>query len=101
MDVRRKAHKRVAKELVEGAHVTSLAGCIKEHRDRRHFVAQALDAMCIFCSTDPDRLAKHRQLILAALAYARQEVLWYFLHINEVASPEVSSCLQLLCIQGC
>lgn len=69
---------------MEGAHETAAAGCMKEHRDRRHFAAQALSAICTFCSADPDRLAEFRQLILAALAYAREEVLWFFLHINEV-----------------
>ncbi len=80
----RKAFKRVAKQLVEAAHETAAAECIREHQERRYFAAQALEVICTFCSANPNRLAGFRQLVLAALAYAREEALWFFLHINEV-----------------
>ena len=82
----RKAHKRTARALVGASHEAAVAGCMPEHRHRRILAAQCLEATLTSCTAEPYRLARQREFVFAALAYARDEVLWYFLHVNEVGS---------------
>ena len=82
----RKAHRRMAKALVPTSYGAAVAGCMLEHRHRRILGAQCLEATLTCCTAEPAQLARKMESVLAALAYARDEVLWYFLHINEVGS---------------
>ena len=84
----RKSWKRTAKQVVEHAHETALAGCVQEHRERRLYAAEVLEAILVYCSMQPARLAQFRHLTLAALAVSREEVLWHFLHVNEVCCKQ-------------
>ena len=81
----RKAHRQTAKQLVESSHDAATAGCMTEHRHRRILAARMLEAIPQAFAAEPLGLAKFRELAFAALAYARDEVAWYFLHVNEVS----------------
>lgn len=80
----RKAHRRIAKHLIELAHDEAAARCSQEHQSRRLLLTRKLDAIKVFCRSNPVRLAAFRELVLAALACAREEILWHFLHVDEV-----------------
>lgn len=82
----RKAHRQTAKQLVESAHEVATVGCMTEHSHRRTLAARMLEALPQAFSAEPLGVAKFRELAFAALAYARDEVIWYFLHVNEVNS---------------
>ena len=55
-----------------------------EHRARRLLSQQILERLATFSEHRPKQLQSHLQMVLAALQYARAEVLWYFWHVNEV-----------------
>jgi hypothetical protein len=69
---------------VENAHEVATAGCMTEHCHRRIMAAAMLEALPQAFAAEPLGVAKFRELAFAALAYARDEVTWYFLHVNEV-----------------
>ena len=71
------------------AHEEAAAHCTQEHRGRRLLLTRKLEAIRFFCRGNPARLATFRELVIAALAYAREEILWYFLHADEVRSVKL------------
>lgn len=74
----------MAKSLVETCHEKAASTCTQQHQQRRILVAQSLESIAAQFSADPSCLVPQLELILGALAYARDEILWYFLHVNEV-----------------
>ena len=70
--------------MVAEALKQAQVSCMAEHRARRLLSQQVLERLATFLKHSPEQLPPHLQMVLAALQYARAEVLWYFWHVNEV-----------------
>ena len=84
MIICRKAYMKTAKHLISNSHETASADCMRKHRQKREFAAQVMNDICKTFGNKPVYLTHFREMVLSALAYTRQELLWYFSHINEV-----------------
>ncbi|KAK9814453.1 hypothetical protein WJX72_006133 [[Myrmecia] bisecta] len=80
----RRALVKSVKSLIEDASQVALGACMKEHWQRRVYACAQLHALVTAYSSHPERLPAHVQQVLAALAYARAELLWHFRHVGEV-----------------
>lgn len=76
--------KQEVSQLVSSCFKAARAGCVQEHHARLVWVAQQLQRITLTFEADPPRLLAELPMLLAALALAQSELLWYFRHINEV-----------------
>jgi NCK-associated protein 1 len=77
------ADRAAAKSLVEDAWRAAAAGAARERRLRRLLVARQLRDMGDELEDDPALIPQRLPALLAALAYAKAEALWYFRHAGE------------------
>lgn len=85
-----------AKRAIACASEEASLGCLDEHVQRRCLAAQSLEAIVAWGRERPADLVVWRDLALASLAFAREEVLWYFLHVNEVRCAPYLIVLQVM-----
>lgn len=80
---------KASKHLISNSHEVATAACMTEHRQRRSYAADILGEIATTFQEQPEYLTHFRELVVSALTYAQQEILWYFIHVNEVlhASP--------------
>ena len=54
-------------------------------KQKRLFAAKTLSDLHSMFEEQPEYLTHFRDMVMAALKLAQQEILWYFLHVNEVS----------------
>ena len=83
----RKAFKGESKDVIDSAFAVARATCMQEHCVRRSLAQQSLEQFLVLMKADVSQLPYNLQNIMAALSYAKSEVLWYFRNVNEVRCP--------------
>lgn len=87
------------KALIAEAYRDACAGCMDAHRRRRWVLQSALQKAVRACGPEVSEAERGARVVqsvegmVALLGMARAEVLWYFLHVQEV-----SLCSLLLCL---
>lgn len=72
------------KALIAEAYKHACTNCMDHHRRIRCLVKQALCRAMHACSMQPALAVQHVEGLLACLGLASAEILWYFLHVDEV-----------------
>lgn len=74
------------KKVIHEAAATAAAAGRDAHRVRRTYLRQELEALVLLMRDTPGLVAPKINVLLAALAFARYEILWYYRHIQASAA---------------
>lgn len=78
--------KKILKEGVNEGYLS----CGKTHKERRIFIKHELTTLCNLFLDTPGLLAPKFPLVLAALSYAKEEILWWFRNKNPPNKSKIS-----------
>eukprot|EP00249_Psilotum_nudum_P015741 c25499_g1_i2 orf=223-4398(+) len=73
--------KQVERRICD-VHDLATARAESVHRERRTILKQELSQMVLFFMDQPSLLAPNIQMVFSAIALARFEVVWYFVHVG-------------------
>ncbi|GAM28510.1 hypothetical protein SAMD00019534_116860 [Acytostelium subglobosum LB1] len=77
------------KKIIKDAAQASTQDAPRRHYEKRIYLRQELDAMWNLFRDKPCLLAPKINVLLAALSMAKEEVLWYFRHLDAVPPEKV------------
>ncbi|KAF6265579.1 membrane-associated apoptosis protein-domain-containing protein [Scenedesmus sp. NREL 46B-D3] len=84
-----------ARQLVGKCYQSAVDTAEAEHAARRRYICRVLQDLLVCCEDDASLLPEALPMALAAQAYAKSELLWYFRHVAEVLPAAGSGAAKL------